>query len=112
MTTKLPFALLQSFESAEQTITGTSNTTIAHGLGAVPKDVQLYLRCKTAQLGFSVGDEIPISYSTTCNAQITANATNLIISILTATLGIIDRSVPQIGTITTANWRLVARAFL
>ena len=45
-------------ESSEQTITIGSNATFAHGLGASPKLGAIVFRCKTAELGYSVGDEV------------------------------------------------------
>lgn len=48
-------------ESSELGITGLhSIRTFNHGLGKVPTLVQCVLRCKVAQAGYSVGDEIKI----------------------------------------------------
>lgn len=53
------------FESAEIAFAaGGASRVIAHGLGSVPKRVQAFLRCKTADMGYQVGDEIPVMLST------------------------------------------------
>jgi len=48
----------ESFESAEQTITLGGALTIAHGLASVPTMINTFLVCKTAEHGYSIGDEI------------------------------------------------------
>src|SRR6185312_12511398 len=51
---------LRSFESAEITIATSTVDSKAHGLGVMPKEPQLFARCKTAELGFAAGDEIMV----------------------------------------------------
>lgn len=46
-----------AFESAEQTY-GTGITSVSHGLGRIPYWWVMRLRCKTANNGYAVGDEI------------------------------------------------------
>lgn len=44
------------------TVCATSGTTaIAHGLGATPRLIQIRLKCKTADNGYAIGDEIVVS---------------------------------------------------
>ena len=50
--------LTKSFESGEIAISNGTTGTVAHGLGVVPKSVRSVIRCKSAELGYSVGDEI------------------------------------------------------
>ena len=50
------------FEGAETSIPGVANAaSFAHGLGSVPIIVNVRLRCKTADIGYSVGDEVDLS---------------------------------------------------
>jgi hypothetical protein len=46
------------FTSTDQTITDSGTLTLAHGLGAVPKLVQHYLVCQTANNGWAIGDVV------------------------------------------------------
>ena len=49
----------QSFESPEANIpSDTSGITYSHGLSSTPKIIQVFLRCKIADSGYSVGDEV------------------------------------------------------
>jgi hypothetical protein len=106
------------FESSETALGGgSSTTTIAHGLtdGAgnarVPNGYQVFLRCKTAEFGYAVGDEIELgSGMTAAFMTVYADATNI---------GIVESNNTQIvrrdnfanGAITEGNWKLVARAW-
>lgn len=54
--------LRPAWSSAQQTISAAGSFgPLAHGLGVVPKIVQLDLVCLTAELGYSVGDVVPVS---------------------------------------------------
>jgi hypothetical protein len=48
------------YTSSEQTITPAGLLTLAHGLGSKPSLIASFLRCKVADAGYSVGDEIEI----------------------------------------------------
>lgn len=72
------------FTSAETTITASTKTTLAHGLGSIPHQFDLYLICKTASDGYTVGDIIKVtqSYHSTAGtsdigAIMSADATNI-----------------------------------
>jgi hypothetical protein len=103
------------FESAEQTCPTTSASTasVAHGGPRVPDQVQMLLRCKTAEAGYSVGDEVAVNVFNSGGDKtfsVWANSTNV---------GMVWRSdtnaAPYVGhkttavatNITAANWRLV-----
>ena len=55
MTGNLP---APDFESSEQTVTLDTLLNVAHSLGAKPTLVQVFLRCTTADLNYSIGDEV------------------------------------------------------
>lgn len=71
------------FESAEQTITSAGALSLPHGLGVIPKIVQLHLVCKAAANGNSINDIIHIqgveTNGTNRGALIKPDATNLVI---------------------------------
>lgn len=115
--------LMRVFESDEQSALN-SNTilTIAHGLGARPRFVFVRLRCKTAELGYSVGDETDglfvtgqFDYASHGPIPVRADATNLYYAYGDHTPKIIQQTASIVAdwvTITPANWRLVFRAIL
>ena len=51
------------FTSTAQTITSGGSLTIAHGLGAAPFIVGCYLKCTTAQAGYSIGDILYVGFT-------------------------------------------------
>lgn len=104
---KLPFV------SAEQTIILSSMITIAHGLGAIPRGLGVFLRCKTAELNYAVNDEIRVSDDSgnTRSIQLSADATNLYISIHANAPQITNKLGGSQAAITLANFRIIVRAW-
>jgi len=106
------------FESSEITITlGTGSSTLAHGLGVKPKRVQAFIRCKTTELGYAVGEEVPVYFSdqgtTARNAQaFIVDSTYVGYVIAASNFVILSKSTFLGVAITTGNWKLVIRAGL
>ncbi|MEK7424649.1 MAG: hypothetical protein AAB131_12535 [Actinomycetota bacterium] len=109
-------SLISRFESSEQTVpTATNTMSVAHGGTRVPDVFQVFLRCKTAELGYSVGDEVLIKDDlgdTTRGHQLQANATNVVWRYLPG-----SSAAPSVrngsnvaAVITAANWRAVFKA--
>ena len=76
--------VVTTFTSSEITISATTKTTLAHGLGSIPFQFDLYLICKTADSGYAVGDIIKVTqaYHSTAGtssigAIMSADATNI-----------------------------------
>jgi hypothetical protein len=106
-----PFTL--SFESSEITVVSGNNVyaNVAHGLGGVPKLVQVYLRCKTAEGGYAVNDEAPaLLLQAVGHSGYAIDATNIQI-LQRFQVGVQNRSTAADFTITPANWRYVIRAY-
>ena len=104
----------KSFESTQQTINNGGSLTLAHGLGVQPKLYQPYLQCTTAEFGYSIGDEIllnPGGGTANKGIAIWPDATNLNVRFGSSQPDIINKSNGSGGTITTANWKLVVRAW-
>ncbi len=111
------------FESSEQTITASSTITISHGLtdGAgnnrAPSFVFCLMRCKTATLGWSVGDEVLVGMSGNSTQveglAVYGNATSVGIRINASTFYLTrrDGSSPDPASITPSEWKLVFRAW-
>ncbi|MER9658563.1 hypothetical protein [Mesorhizobium sp. M0159] len=110
--TTLPFTA--SFESAQQTITNAGALTLAHGLGVQPKLYIAFLQCATAELGYSIGDEIPLTSENSSNkgVSLVADATNINVRFGSTTMSILNKTTGGgNGAFTNANWRLVVRAW-
>lgn len=105
------------FESSEQTVTADTLLQVAHGLGAVPKSVEVYLRCKTTDAGYSANDEIKwsstgsTSATTDYGATVSADATNVEI-IQGAAIEVLGKATFNAAGLTVGNWRWIVRAWL
>lgn len=103
------------FTSAEQAISNTAGTvtTVAHGLGVVPRSVRAVLRCKTAEFGYSIGDEVsasrPADDSANTDSTLWMDSTNVGFqqSSTWSTWRVINRGTTASNAITLANWKLV-----
>lgn len=113
-------AFTKSFESAQQTIANGATRTIAHGLGVVPKFCEAVLQCVANDWGYVVGQEIkaPTSNVDTGNAGrncvIAVDNTNIYVqygNLGTNMFNAMQWSTGAQVLLTSANWRLVVRAF-
>lgn len=90
-----------------------SQTTQAHGLGAVPDIVVSELVCVTGELGYSAGDRIDLGSGihavngATTVASVFKDSTNLILTISNNSLPSVARKdTNAAATITAANWKV------
>lgn len=101
------------FTSTEQTVSTGATLNVAHSLAAVPTLVQVVLRCKTTDLGYAVGDEIPMYSSGTLDGAdgvvIGSNSTNVFIRV-GSNIELLNGSFSN-ANITTGSWRWVVRAW-
>lgn len=109
-------AFTKSYTSPNQTITAAGALTLAHSLGAMPALVQTRLKCLTAEINYSVGDEVIIDNwggNTGQCLTIVPDATNLnvryggdanVFALPNKTTGIITN-------ITNANWAAIFKAW-
>ena len=102
------------FESAEQTVGVDTVLDVAHSLGEIPGFVQVVMRCKTAQHGFSINDEMPLGqhsgYSADAGVTIYSDATNVTVVQGDGIQMIADDDLNLTG-ITDGSWRWVVRAW-
>jgi len=104
------------FISTEQTVAADALLDIAHGLSAIPPLIQVVLRCTTANIGYSVNDELVVFQSQHADAvdtgvSVGSDSTNVFI-IQGATINLKDKSTFNDASITVGSWRWVARAWL
>lgn len=80
----------------------------AHSLGATPTRMKLSMVCDTAELGFSIGDEVDVAIGVGNRPALMVNATNAVIlqSSTTITLASNNGTLGTSSNITLANWHL------
>ena len=112
--------LTESFTSAEQTLTAAGPLTLAHSLSSIPYLVTAHLICKTAELGYSIGDEVSTALSQQSSAALidyglsmVPDATNLNVRYGSAAnvFQINNKTTGAGSVITIANWKLILRAW-
>lgn len=106
------------YESSQQSFSNGSLVTVAHGLGRVPRIVQLEYVCVSndATSGYSSGDVIQLQSSgnnASCGAQLYYDATNVNVRVGSSWAGAFQRKSDgaQVGVSNIANFRIVVRAF-
>lgn len=105
-----------AYDSGEQTITSGGFLTLTHGLGGRPSLVHATLRCKTAEHGYAVDEEI--------DAQVFENADRgVVLERKATTIVVLFGTAANVFTakdtttraglfLTNASWRLIVRAYL
>lgn len=104
------------YESAEQTISAAGGLTLTHGLGGKPFGVSLHIVCKSAEHGYSIGDEAFLASSSTGALGVTAyvdNTTEIGVRFddNASPLTIQHKTTGANVSPTNASWRLVVRAW-
>lgn len=103
-----------NFTSSEQTVTADTVLSVAHGLGAKPSLVQVALICKTADLGYSVDDEVLAGGNTSdasdTGITIALDTTNVVI-VQASSVPLVNQSTLNRASITVGRWRWVVRAW-
>lgn len=91
--------------------TGALNADIPHGLGAIPTSTSWVLVCTTAELGYSVGDEVNVMSTEqsggSINFSVGANLTNIFIATsVTNAMRIINKTSGAITAAVPGHWAL------
>lgn len=91
-----------------------TRTTQAHGLGTTPVFAVMFLECKTAELGYSIGDRVALSSGvfalsgSTFGFQVRFDATNTVLEITNNSLPAIAHKTNSppgaLTSVTAANW--------
>lgn len=114
---------VETFQSADQTITSGGQLTLAHGLSGAPFIVQAFLKCETAELGYSVGDIVPVDIQgqfvsggvsgTRPGVSIVPDATNITVRFNNASggvFGLVRKDTGVASTTNNGNWSFFVRA--
>lgn len=115
--TPLDVAYLKRTASSLQAITDAGALTIAHNLSGTPTNWYVLLRCKTAELNYSVGDKLRASFTQdSANNQgvsVVPDATNLEIRFGSGSgagssvFTVINKTTGAGANITNANWEVI-----
>ena len=105
-----------SFTSTEQTVTVDTVLNVAHGLGVLPKLVQVALRCKSADLGYSVNDEVlaggwGLNGTGPDSGVIMQMDTTNVTIVQGSSATLISQSTLNAGNIDPTKWKWVVRAW-
>lgn len=92
--------------TTEITVVSGANvySAVSHSLGAKPHHVDGYLICKTAELGFTVGDEVGFADE----VKVVGSTTQLTV-VQSATPTVLRKDTAASATITPANWKIVVK---
>ena len=94
-------------------ITATTAQSQAHGLGVEPDDVKAIMECKTAELGWSVGDRIIVStqgtnhFNSSRGFMVEVDATDVTVYIAATVWAITHKTTQVFSNIVLANWKLI-----
>lgn len=93
--------------------TGSASGNLSHGLTVQPKYVEGFLKCLSAEGGFSVGEVVPVSQLTEGTAWVSSLSGTLLRYSFSANVGsfrLLGQTGPSSGSLTPAKWALVIRA--
>lgn len=102
-----------TFVSAEQTITNAADYTLAHSLGKKPIGAQVWIICKTAELNYSIGDEVLLPQQTgdyMCAVD-GIDTTNVYLKMGASGIYVQNKTTGSAAAITNGNWKIIARAW-
>lgn len=108
--------LSREFVSANQTITAGGTLTIPHGLGVVPKSVNIEFICTTAELGYSINDVVcvaegAVSPDANQGISVVKNSTDIVLRYGSSGFALINKTTGAHGGITVGRWQLRLRVY-
>ena len=116
---------IETFTSADQTITSAGSLTLAHGLGGAPFGWDAYIECQTAEQGYSIGDVLKIGTENTptqsdsaqasqsMGVALTADATNIEVRFgaYSSVFFVLHKTSGARVFLTNGNWKLIIKAW-
>lgn len=116
---------VKKFTSADQAIVNGGSLTLSHGLTGEPDFIQVYLRAKTANNGYSIGELTPVNSATnesgsgigsvSTGQSITFDATNIEVRFANPTAGtvyiIVNKATGGNVSANPSDWDFVIKAF-
>lgn len=105
------------YESGETVIADGTAYTFTHGLGVIPDFVKLELVCVSSDLGWTAADRIEIGAyadpgSGTDGLSVLKTSTQITVGVGASGIAYMNKTPASGGgSLTTANWKLIVRAF-
>jgi hypothetical protein len=101
------------YESTEQVFAFSSNITLTHGLGSIPKLVSVEFVCKTTDVGYAAEDRIPLSGApiSFSNGITPFFNTTQVGCAIGGTFVLIHKTTFAQTAMTPAKWKIVLRAW-
>jgi len=100
--------ITKKYSSGIQNLVLSTTFTFTHGLGAFPSSVQLVATCKTADIGYSIGDKVilPCASNATQGITMYADATNIFIKQSNAMPQLTRKDTNSTAGMTSGSWDL------
>lgn len=115
--TNLPNVADTFYDSGEQTITAGGLLTLAHGLGVMPHNIEVWARCKTNDGAYVVGEEIQLStynvgsgFGTNRGTSIRRDTTNILVRTGSGGISYLDATAGTDTNLTLGSWKYLIRA--
>lgn len=112
-------SLFPSYISSPITITSAGTFTLTHSLGSKPTRVDMFVKCLTAEGGYSVGDEVEMKTtfgytSVPLGCSLTVSNTQIVgkFSSYTAPIPLLRKDTGALMYCTNTGWELYVRAAL
>jgi len=98
----------------------TTASTWAHGLPREPDFYKVVFECKTAEIGYSIGDRVEMTSATMDNSassrgwaiQLNASGTNSTLMAVGVAPALPNKSTLALANITNANWKLIVTPYI
>lgn len=99
------------FAPANIALVFSTFTTIAHGLGVMPSEFEIWVQCITADAPYAVGERVRVqSDNDTSTSGITVSADSTNLYIRTGSRLLLQNNAGSFITATAARWQIVIRA--
>lgn len=104
------------FTSTNLVMANAGLLTVTHGLGAAPSLVQGRIICVSGEANYSVNDEVLVSLAhsdagSSEGFSTTVTSTTILVRVSSGGFEILDKTTGSRTTATTANWKLIVRAW-
>lgn len=103
------------YASTAQSATINATLTLPHGLAGTPQFVSVYIQCTSADLNYSVGDQVlmngtGIASANNRNYTVVKDATNIVVIKGTDTTLVLDKTARTVAAIDTTKWSVYVDA--